>query len=69
MLEIGEWMSFNSMEWFRYFKDAKRKSAEHCLESGEEDPVAAMFPWSAMGMNPEAININPYADWTPPFPR
>lgn len=68
MLEIGEWMSFTSMEWYRYFKDAKRVSTE-CALRHDEDPVAKLFPWPAMGMNPAAMSVSPYKDWTPFIPR
>lgn len=68
MLEIGEWMSFSFMEWYRSFKDAKRVSTE-CALRHEETLLRNFFPWPAMGMNPAAMSVSPYKDWTPFTPR
>lgn len=62
IIEVGDWNSFQSMEWFRYFKEGKGKYNKY-KQAGEEDPVLRMFPWPQRGMNPRALDWNVWSDW------
>lgn len=62
IIEVGDWNSFQSMEWYRYFKEGKGKYNKY-KQSGTEDPVLRMFPWPERGMNPKALDWNVWSEW------
>ncbi len=65
-LEIGEWSGFNSTEWYRYFENGLRKRNLRLESNDGIDPLAEMFPWPVLGMNPTALKINPFDEWMSP---